>query len=232
VAGGDDDEGGDEHDPHRLHSHHDDESGQGEEQVLEGGHRHPGERGELGVEGGVGEASRSRPARRRRARPRPGSRPATPAIPRAGSRTGGPSTLTGWALAGRRPRKRMPAAKETAKKTPVATSPPSVVRRRTCWMPRAIATVKAGPPDRSVHGGARKRPRARPPKVAWARPSREPSPRCTMKTRGARPPRRGRGRPEGAAHETLRERVRRASTSSSIIRPRRAGGRVRRGRAR
>ena len=54
-SGGDHDERRYQDDPHRLHPHHDHERGHGEQQVLEGGHRHAGERGELGVEGRVGE---------------------------------------------------------------------------------------------------------------------------------------------------------------------------------
>ena len=122
----------------------------------------------------------------------------------------------------------MPAAKETAKKTPVATSPPSVVRRRTYWMPRAIATVKGSATHiaRSTVAPSR-RPRARPPKVAWARPSeRSPRPRWTMKTPSSAPAAPS-VRPAYRARRTKPwpSGERRAFRISSITRPRTAGGR-------
>ncbi|HSD28349.1 MAG TPA: metal ABC transporter permease, partial [Vicinamibacteria bacterium] len=146
-----------------------------------------------------------------------------------------PSTFTGVERGERSPRKRMPAAKETAKKTPVAASPPSVVRRRMCWMPRAIATVKGSATQIARSTAApRRRPRARPPNVAWARPSeRSPSPRWTMKTpRSAPAAPRASPAPRARRTNPCASGTRSASIVSCITRPRRGARAARRGRAR
>jgi hypothetical protein len=94
------------------------------------------------------------------------------------------STLTGRAVASRRPRNNTPSANEKAKNTPVATSPRSWLRRSTKPMPSAIITVN-GIASHTAFSTSLPRysPMAMPPKQAWARPSpRKARPRCTTNT--------------------------------------------------